>query len=226
MLEKLKGLLGLARTSTEIGALAAEVDIATLEASLAAARNRRAAALLDGSVENVLDAERQVDVARVNLERGHVMIEEIDRRRVDAEIAERKANFAALRADAQQAVEAAVARIEAEYPSLARKIVELARMAKAADAAALAWNDDWISDPDESTLIDPVGARLGWFDEFATTSPFYEAVSLPPVEDFGGFGDAGRWTTHTKGYVLSDKAHPSSHAKRQMDVGLRWTPEE
>ncbi|WP_449396285.1 hypothetical protein [Devosia riboflavina] len=226
MLEKLKSLLGLARTSTEIGALAAEVDIGALDATLASARNKRAAALLDGSVEDVLDAERQVDVARVNLERGQVMIGEIDRRRIDAEIAERKARFQARRADAQRAVDAAVARIEAEYPSVAGKIVELARVAKAADAAARQWNDDWLSDPEESSLIDPVGVRLGWGDEFISVPDFYAGPSLPPAGEFGGFGDAGEWITHIHHYGMTGRAGPNTRVAAQLERGIRWSPEE
>ncbi|MBK1793538.1 hypothetical protein JHL21_03405 [Devosia sp. WQ 349] len=225
MLKELFGLLGMARSSTEIGELASDINIGGLEAALDSAKETRAAALLDGTIEDVLAAERAIDIARVNLERAQIAAEEIERRRLELAEIERKAEFESRRAAAQDGVDRAVWQIEAEYPGHARRIVELALLAKSADVAASKWNEERLDAPYEAEVIELVGGRLGWTDEFLNAPAFYDAPSLPPAADFGGFGSAGNWATHVGNYALNGIALPSPRVEAQIEHGVRWKPE-
>ncbi|MFN7089482.1 MAG: hypothetical protein ACK4P4_02890 [Allorhizobium sp.] len=70
MLEKIKKLLRSGETSADIRSALAELDIAKLSDDYSAAAARRSALLLSGTDREVLDAEKDVEAARLAIERA------------------------------------------------------------------------------------------------------------------------------------------------------------
>lgn len=70
MLEKIKKLLKSGETSADIRSALAELDLAKLSDEYSAAAARRSALLLSGTDREVLDAEKDVEAARLAIERA------------------------------------------------------------------------------------------------------------------------------------------------------------
>lgn len=123
MLTKIRKLLkGKLPPAVEIEKAAATIDLGALEATLAEAQQARAAILLDGSVDDILAAERVVDTARIELERAQVALAELDRRRVDAELRGREDAFLARRDACEARRIALVERLDGEVAEAARVV--------------------------------------------------------------------------------------------------------
>lgn len=189
MFNRLKKILSTpdAATSADIEASIAEYDISALEASLATAQQRRADLLLTGTDDEILDAESEETKARLALDRAHAAITELNRRLEGTKAAEAEAAVREQYENAAAKVDAAVALIESEYPDLARRIVEIAEVAREADDACKAWTNVYFNgDPRGLPLLDSIVERLGWWKKFADATPFHAATRLPPVGDFEG----------------------------------------
>src|SRR5690606_12507338 len=123
MLKRLKTLLkGPLPSAEQIAEEKGRIDLDALEKALTHAQQRRAALLLDGSTEEILTAERKIDEARIELERAQVALAELERRRAEAEAAERRQELERRHAEVQAKVDAVVERIEREYPDAAATI--------------------------------------------------------------------------------------------------------
>ena len=86
MIKAIKRLLsGPLPTVAALEKASTSIDLPALEAALSEAQQRRASILLDGTVEDILAAERKIDEARIALERAQVTLSELDRRRAEAE---------------------------------------------------------------------------------------------------------------------------------------------
>lgn len=188
MLKHLKKILsGATATSADIAAKLAEYNIPELESQLATAQQRRTDLLLTGTDDEILAAESEATKARLALDRGNAAIVELNRRLEEARVAEAEAAAREQYEDAKAKVDAAVARIEEEYPGLARRLVEIAEVAREADDACKAWSNVYFyGDPRGLPLIDSIVERLGWWKKFADATPFHAATRLPPVGDFEG----------------------------------------
>lgn len=189
MFDRLRKILSTpdAVTSADIEASLAEYSIPELEASLATAQQRRADLLLTGNDVEILAAEGEATKARLALDRAHAAIIELNRRLEEARAAEAEAAVREQYEDAKAKVDAAVARIESEYPDLARRLVEIAEVAREADDACKAWSNVYFyGDPRGLPLIVSIIERLGWWKKFADATPFHAATRLPPVGDFEG----------------------------------------
>lgn len=223
MLKKIKRLLrGPLPTVDAIDAATKTIVLPALEVALADAQRHRAAILLDGSVDDILAAERKVDEARIELERGNVALAELDRRRAEAEAKAAQADLEHRRAAVQQQVDEAVSRIENEYPTAAAKIAELAELAAEADKAARAWLRDVADDKAGGLpVVDNVAQRIGWHDEFFCPPDFADVPVLPPVGKFCGYRDA-ELVTHTRHYAVAGAGTGGQLVAAQQERGPRW----
>lgn len=182
-------------TAADIEASLAEYDVATLEASLATAQQRRTDLLLTGSDSEILAAEDAATKARLALDRAHASVAELNRRLVDARKAEARAAAVKSRADAVAAVDKAIKRIQSEYEIHASAIASLVQEAVAADSAVHAVNDEIFrgGNYESLELVKFVHDHLGWAEKFSSHHKFGGSVSLPPIGTFQGVGDAARW---------------------------------
>lgn len=212
MLKRIKKLLnGPLPTVEQIDNSKGEIDMDALRQGLVEAQQRRASILLDGTIDDILAAERKVDEARIELERGQVALEELERRRVEAEAKARREKLESKRAEAQRLVDHAVARIEAEYPKHAAAIAELTAMAREADAAAGEWFG-YVTEgrTEDLTAVEPVAKRLGWHDEYFNPPLFEDAAVLPPVSGFDGVNV--RWPTKVEMWAVHGAGTPPQQA--------------
>lgn len=166
MLKKIKKLLA----GDPVEGIAA-IDIAALEQALAAAQQKRAGLILDGEVDDILAAEREVDIARIELERGRLALAELERRKQEAEAQARRDALDAQRAEAAAAVDSVTAAITAK----AKALTELDRLiaeATEADRAA------------HYAMIATIDARVD--EEYAPVGEYY----LPTVQAWLSTSDA------------------------------------
>lgn len=224
MLKRIKKLLtGHLPTIEQIDQTAASIDVPSLEAALAAAQEKRAAMLVDGSVDEVLEAERASDIVRIELERAHIALAELERRRAEAESKAARDALESQRSDVQAKVDSAVKRIEAEYPKHAAAIAELAALAKVADASAHAWRKAIIEgEAGGLPPVDSVATRLGWDAEFFSNPDFSDATILPPVCDFGGYNDEKSFVTHLHHFAVYGGGNGGDKLRTQQAKGPRW----
>lgn len=148
-----------------------------------------------------VDAEiLAADIARIELERGHVVLAELQRRREEAEAKAVREALVRRHAEAKASVDAAVAKIEAEYPKHAEAIAALAHDA---DAAAGDWYEIFLAgETDDLPAVEPVAKRLGWHAKYFKPPLFSEAPSLPAVDAFPGCGAAAKWPSPEAAYAL------------------------
>ncbi|MBI1620803.1 hypothetical protein [Aquamicrobium zhengzhouense] len=126
MLKRIKKLLltGHLPTIEQIDQTTASIDVPSLEAALAAAQEKRAALLLDGTTDQILAAEREIDEARIALERAQVALAELDRRRSEAEIRDREDAFLARRDACEARRVALIERLNGEVAKAAQAVEE------------------------------------------------------------------------------------------------------
>jgi hypothetical protein len=144
----------------------AAIDIAALEQALDAAQRKRAGLILDGEVDDILAAERQVDVARIELERGRLARAELERRKAEAEAQARRR----ARDVEREAAAARVERVTGAIAAKAKALAELDRLvgeAAEADRAAVYATQKLVDarvegdlDADEEIFLPSVGAWL------------------------------------------------------------------
>ncbi|MDR6304937.1 ribosome-associated translation inhibitor RaiA [Nitrobacter vulgaris] len=182
-------------TAADIEAALAEYDIATLEASLAGAQQRRTDLLLTGTDPEILAAEGEATKARLALDRAVAAVSELTRRLKEARETEARAAAQKHRDEAVAAVDRVVARIHSEYDSLARAIASLVQEAVAADSAVHAVNDEIFrgGNYESLELVKFVHDHLGWAEKFSSHHKFGGSVSLPAIGTFPGVGDPTRW---------------------------------
>jgi hypothetical protein len=212
MIKAIKRLLsGPLPTVAALEKASTSIDLPALEAALSEAQQRRASILLDGTVEDILAAERKIDEARIALERAQVTLSELDRRRAEAEDKAKRDALVSRHAEVQRLVDEAVARIEEEYPAAARTIAELTELAQAADAAAGEWFHDLQEGlTDDLPAVEPVAKRLGWRDEYFNPPLFENASVLPPVSGFEGLNI--RWPTREEMWAIHGAGTPPQRA--------------
>lgn len=204
---------GRTTTSADIEASLAEYNIQELESQLVTAQQRRTDLLLTGSDTEILAAEGAATKARLALDRAVAAVDELNLRLAEAKAAEAEAAVREQFEDAKAAVDAAVARIESEYPDLARRIVEIAEVAREADDACKAWTNVYFNgDPRGLPLVDSIVERLGWWKRYADATPFHAATRLPPVGDFDGH--AVDWTDAD--LVLARYGHAAPQAAQHQ----------
>lgn len=123
MLKRIKKLLtGHLPTVEEIDQTTASIDVPSLEAALAAAQEKRAAMLVDGSVDEVLEAERASNIARIELERAHIALAELERRRAEAEIRDREDAFLTRRDACEARRVTLIEQLNGEVANAAQKV--------------------------------------------------------------------------------------------------------
>jgi hypothetical protein len=175
-------------TVADIEAALAEYDVATLEASLATAQQRRTDLLLTGTDPEILAAEDEATRARLALDRAVAAVAELNRRLEETREAEAFAAAKKRRDDADAAVDKVAARIKEEYAAHAQAISNLVAEAKAADAGARSINSEIWENASELAPIIAVHGRIGWDAIYYNPPEFGDAISLPIVGEFGGVG--------------------------------------
>lgn len=224
MMKALKRLLtGPLPTADALEKASTSIDLHSLEVALADAQRKRAGILLDGTTDQILAAEREIDEARIALERAKIALAELERRKTEADAKATRDALEQRRARIQRKVEEATSRIEAEYPAAASKIAELASLAKDADAEAQAWLLEVMDDrTDGLPVVDFVATHLGWPDEFFIHPDFAKAPVLPPVGDFNGFNDGETFVTHVRHYAVAGAGTGGELVRKQQERGPRW----
>ncbi len=224
MMKAIKRLLtGPLPTADALEKASASINLRALEAALADAQRKRAGILLDGTTDQILAAEREIDEARIALERAKVALGELERRKTEADAKAKRKDLEQRRAEIQRKVDEAVARIKAEYPAAASKIEELASLAKDADAEAQAWLLEVMDDrTDDLPVVDFVATHLGWPDEFFIHPDFAKASVLPPVGDFNGLNDGEKFVTHVRHYAVVGAGTGGELVRKQQERGPRW----
>lgn len=193
MLKKIQKLLtskAAPKTSADLSGALDEIDLDALRAAADEAAKRRAAMLLTADDEQILAAEREADAARLAVDRAEALRSELERRRAKAEEAEKLVAIERQHREAKAALDTAVARIEAEYPGLAKRIADLAAAADAADNAAHEWNKLAMTDDHAAARgrLDSVAERVGWTALYDVNLDFSGAIRLLPLGDFNGHG--------------------------------------
>lgn len=210
MFKKLKLLHGGISTVADLEVSLAEFDIATLEASLATAQQRRTDLLLTGSDAEILAAEDAATKARLTLDRAMVAVTELPRRLEEAREAEAHAAALKSRDDAVTDVDKAVARIRSDYVRHAQAISDLVAEANAADTAAELFNNEVYATGEYEDIgpVKLVHDGLGWSKKFDIPPKFGKSISLPEVDDFSSIGVHSRWLTKLEKFALFSIGNP------------------
>jgi hypothetical protein len=205
MFKKLKFLRGGISSVADIEAALAEYDVATIEASLATAQQRRTDLLLTGSDAEILAAEDAATKSRLALDRAHAAVVELNRRLEEACAEEEAAAARKRRDDAAGEVDRVVARIRKEYAAHARAIAALVEEADIADKAARVANSEIYErdNPHGLDLVPFVAPQLGWHDKYFNAPDFVDGISLPAIGTFPGVGAAAKWVTREYMYALT-----------------------
>lgn len=125
MIELLKKLRGTKKqTGADLRAALTEIDLLSLADELDAATRKREGLLLDGSDRQVLDAEAEIDRARIALDRGKAAKAELERRAVTAEVEEAKAALTAERDRVDAEAAALAADLRREWPKLHTAVIQ------------------------------------------------------------------------------------------------------
>lgn len=133
MFEKIRKLLK-SESVADIRAAIAALDPAPLLADLERARAQRTQALLTGTDEKVIAAEKEVDAARVAVDRAEAARAELQSKLAKAEADEFDREFLAKRAAADAAAEAVLETVRKRVVPAAKVIVEALDHMVAADA--------------------------------------------------------------------------------------------
>lgn len=140
MFKKLKAIVA-GETAADIEATIAGIEVEPIRLRLADARERRAAALLDGSSNaEVLAIEKEIDEARLDLERAEIQLGALDTRLVAAKVKERSAAYWKQHSEAIAARDAVIDKIDREYGKAAKMILALMEEGDAADRLVEAIN--------------------------------------------------------------------------------------
>lgn len=132
MFEKIRKLLR-SETVEDIRAAISELDPAPLHADLERAHAKRTEALLGGTDEKVAIAEKEVDAARIAVERAEVARAELERKLVVAQAAEFDRTYLDKRAAADAAAEAVLETVRKRVVPAVKVIEEAFEQLEASD---------------------------------------------------------------------------------------------
>ncbi|HEV7434348.1 MAG TPA: hypothetical protein VGO22_05705 [Pseudorhizobium sp.] len=126
MLEKLKRLLGAdTNSSAAIETALAEIDLEDLREAQSRIGSERQAMLLSGTNEQILEAERRLDGARLDLERATLAHDALTTRLQDAKAREAEETIRANHASATAARSSYITKLERELPRIAKTLEAL-----------------------------------------------------------------------------------------------------
>lgn len=185
MLKKLKELIRGADSAADIRAALRALDDAPHEAAMAEARSRRAALLLEGDDAAVLAAEREMDAARIAIDRNAAAREALAPKLAEAEEREAEAAFREAFDAAVAMREAAVKRISVDYARAAKTIVSVIEDANAADQAIEAIAD---ADLERYGAVRPKAVGPTVWGEFYLPGVTLAEVTLPPTRSSPAIG--------------------------------------
>lgn len=154
MIEILRKLRGGRKTAADLRTALAQIDVPSLSEVLDAAIGKRDELLLDGSDKQVLEAEAEINAARIAFDRGKAVWAELERRIGIAEKEEAETALTAERDRIEREAAAVAAELERRWPGAQAVLVELLdKLHRAEDAVqkvnerlAAAGRDEWVAD--------------------------------------------------------------------------------
>lgn len=185
MLKKIKALMRGGDSAAEIRAAIDALDDVPYEASIAEARARRAALLLDGDDAAVLAAERDLDAARIAVDRNAAAREALAGKLLEAEEREAEAAFREAFNAAIAKRDAALKRIGSDYARAAKTIASVVEDAAEADRAIDAIAE---ADLERYGQVRPKGVDSTVWGSYYLPSVGMAEVTLPPTKSSPALG--------------------------------------
>jgi septation ring formation regulator EzrA len=167
MLEKLKRLLGVdTNSSAAIETALAEIDLDALRETQSRIGSERQALLLSGTDEQVLDAERRLDGARLDLERATLAHDALTAKLAEARVKEIEGTYLTAHAETEAARAAWAAKVRRELPKVEKTMASIFEEADAVSQRIRALRR--LREPHDYTG-DIVDQLYRWLDTFHGT---------------------------------------------------------